>query len=193
MRIITKGATSQSIQFFVLDSTTGAAVPSLVYNSSGLVAYYIRNREAPVAITLATLANNNSAWSSGGFKEIHTTQSPGEYRLDVPDAAFATGVDSVSIVVFGVTGMDPVREEIQLSVIDLQNPASIFTTAMTESYAADGAAPTPAQLLFMLWSLLAESNVSGATLSAKKLDGSTVAMTFTLSDATNPVSITRAT
>lgn len=66
-------------------------------------------------------------------------------------------------------------------------------TALTEAYAADGAAATPAQLLYMIWALLAEKAVSGTTVTVKKLDGSTAAMTFTLNDGTNPTSITRAT
>lgn len=67
------------------------------------------------------------------------------------------------------------------------------TVAIAEDYAADGTAATPAQLLYMLWSLMAEKNISSTTLTAKKLDGSTTAMTFTLNDATSPTSITRAT
>ena len=66
------------------------------------------------------------------------------------------------------------------------------SAALTEGYATDGATATLPQLLYMIWSLLAEANVSGTTLTAKKLDGSTTAATFTLSDATNPTSITRA-
>ena len=65
-------------------------------------------------------------------------------------------------------------------------------TAVTESYATDGSAATLGQLAYMIWAFLAEKSVSSTTLTAKKLDGSTTAMTFTLSDATNPVSITRA-
>jgi len=67
------------------------------------------------------------------------------------------------------------------------------TTAMTESYAADGAAATPVQILHQLWALAAEKNISSTTLTAKKLDGSTTAMTFTLNDASTPTSITRTT
>lgn len=67
------------------------------------------------------------------------------------------------------------------------------TVAMTEGYAADGSTATPSQMFYMLWSLMAEKSISSTTLTAKKLDGSTSAMTFTLSDATSPVSITRAT
>jgi hypothetical protein len=67
------------------------------------------------------------------------------------------------------------------------------TTAMTEAYAADGSAPTPEQMRFMIWSALGEFAISGTTITAKKLDGSTTAMTFTLDDGTNPTSRTRAT
>ena len=66
-------------------------------------------------------------------------------------------------------------------------------TALTEAYASDGAAATPAQLLYMIWSLLAERSISTTTLTAKKLDGTTTAMTFTLDSATAPTSQTRAT
>ncbi len=68
-----------------------------------------------------------------------------------------------------------------------------WTTAMTESYAADGSAMTPAQALHMIWSLLAERSIASTTLTAKKLDGSTTAMTFTLDSATTPTTQTRAT
>lgn len=64
---------------------------------------------------------------------------------------------------------------------------------LTEAYAADGAAPTFVQFMYMIWALLAERSISSTTLTAKKLDGTTAAMTFTLDDATNPTSQTRAT
>lgn len=67
------------------------------------------------------------------------------------------------------------------------------TTAMTEAYAADGADPTPEQMRYMIWSALAEFAIAGTTITAKKLDGSATAMTFTLDDGTNPTSRTRAT
>ena len=69
---------------------------------------------------------------------------------------------------------------------------SMFTTALTESYAADGAAPTPAQALFLIQQMLTEFAISGTTLTMKKVDGSTTAATFTLDDAVNPTSLTRA-
>jgi hypothetical protein len=74
-----------------------------------------------------------------------------------------------------------------------QNATAVLTTAMTESYAADGAAPTLTQAVMLTQQMLTESSVASTTLTVKKVDGSTSAATFTLSDATAPTSITRTT
>jgi hypothetical protein len=74
----------------------------------------------------------------------------------------------------------------------IENRSVSLRTALTEAYASDGAAPTAEQFLFMIWAALQEFAISGTTLTAKKLDGSTAAMTWTLNDATNPTSRTRA-
>jgi hypothetical protein len=75
--------------------------------------------------------------------------------------------------------------EVQSEVTDA------LTTALTESYATDGATATAAELLYMIYSAVMEFSISGTTLTCKKLDGSTTAMTVTLNDATNPTSRTR--
>lgn len=67
------------------------------------------------------------------------------------------------------------------------------TVAMTEAYPADGAAMTPAQALYLLLSVCAEFSIAGTAITCKKLDGTTTAATYTLDDATNPTSRTRAT
>ena len=71
--------------------------------------------------------------------------------------------------------------------------SAIFTTAMTESYNVDGAAPTPAQALFVMMQGITEFGISGVTKTVKKLDGSTTAYTETLDISTTPTSITRTT
>ena len=63
---------------------------------------------------------------------------------------------------------------------------------LTESYASDGAAATPAQLLYMIYCCVGEFAIDGTTITGKKLDGSSTAMTWTISDASNPTSRTRA-
>lgn len=86
-----------------------------------------------------------------------------------------------------------VRSAVGLASANLDTQlAALFTTAMTESYAADGAAPTPAQALFLIQQRLTEFAISGTSITVKKLDGSTTAATLTLDDATAPTSSTRA-
>ncbi|RWO23363.1 hypothetical protein [Mesorhizobium sp.] len=116
MRTVKKGATGQSIYFDVLDSasSTGGRKTGLVFNTASLTAYYVRNQNTATSITLATLAAANTAWASGGFKEVDATNMPGIYRLDVPDAAFATGADSVAITIKGASGMVQASYDIQL-------------------------------------------------------------------------------
>jgi hypothetical protein len=67
------------------------------------------------------------------------------------------------------------------------------TTTLTESYAADGAAPTLSQAIYMIMQALTEFAIAGTTITVKKLDGSTTAATFTLDSSTTPTSRTRAT
>ena len=67
------------------------------------------------------------------------------------------------------------------------------SAALTEGYPADGATGTLAQILYEIKAFLGEKNISGTTVTTKKLDGSTTAATYTLDSATAPTTITRAT
>lgn len=71
--------------------------------------------------------------------------------------------------------------------------AALARSLAAESYASDGAVPTLSQILYMIWSAIADVSVAGVTLTTRKLDGSTAAMTFTLNDSVEPTSVTRAT
>src|ERR1035438_85825 len=106
------GSTSQSVNVFIQDSssTTGAGLSGLVYNSSGLTAYYTFTGAncTAVAISLVTLATVTTAWSSGGFIEIDSTHMKGWYRLDLPNAALASGKGpEVDLPLYGGTNMAP--------------------------------------------------------------------------------------
>jgi len=80
-----------------------------------------------------------------------------------------------------------------ISALNDISVSDLLTTQMTESYASDGTAPTLAQALFNLQQTLGDFSITGTTITVKKLDGSTTAMTYTLDDATTPTSRTRAT
>ena len=326
------GTTSYSTDFVLRSSVDGTEMTGKV--AADLTGSYWRQGGVRVAITLSDLAAVNSAYSSGGVKEVDGTNMKGTYRLDVPDAAFVTGADWVEVNIFATgsyvfkerfaletsvvttlaaikaktdqlafTVANKVDSTIQLAsdfaqaaadkvwasaartlssfgfnvslatsvwdevaashltagstgaklnsaaaaadpwsaalpgtyiagqagfilaglggdsakitaikaktdqltfttpnVVDASASggitvgaiaAAILQTALTEGYAADGAAPTLTQFLYMLWSATAEKSISGTAMTTKKVDGSTTAMGFLLNDATNPTSITR--
>jgi hypothetical protein len=70
--------------------------------------------------------------------------------------------------------------------------SDVLTTQMTESYAADGTAPTLAQAIFLSMQNLQDFSFAGTTQTVKRIDGSTTAATYTLDDAAAPTSKTRA-
>lgn len=112
---IKKATTDVTVYLFIQDSTvtTGAGKTGLVYNSASLVAYYVRPLGSAAAITLAT-QTVTGAHSDGGFVEVDAANMPGVYRLDLPDAVCATGVDSVVAMLKGATAMAPLILELQL-------------------------------------------------------------------------------
>ena len=81
----------------------------------------------------------------------------------------------------------------QITALNDITVSDILTTQMTESYSADGIAPTLAQGVFLVMQNLQDFSFSGTTQTVKQLDGSTTAATYTLDDATAPTSKTRAT
>lgn len=71
---------------------------------------------------------------------------------------------------------------------------ALFTVpVLPEAYPALGANPTPATALLAILQLLSEVSIVGTTLSIKSLNASGTVMTYTLNNAANPTSRTRAT
>lgn len=106
---VIKGAADKSVRLQIVDSTDGTPETGVVFNSAGIDLWYRRQGGAVVSITEATLAALTTAHTDGGFLHI----SNGLYRLDLPDAAFASGADYVE---FGgtVTGMIVIPGMVQL-------------------------------------------------------------------------------
>jgi hypothetical protein len=123
---IAPGSTSQSIELYL--GATG-----LAFNTSGLKAYFVRNRSTPVEIIL--VAATTSTWVSGGFAEISSTFTPGLYRLDLPDATVAAGADDVTVVVRGASGTNGAVMTIKLS-------SGGLTAAQTAAAVLDAVAST---------------------------------------------------
>lgn len=93
------------------------------------------------------------------------------------------GVENLDVAV----GDAATPAEVNAEVVDV-----LRTDTIPDSYASDGSQPTMAQALLAVLQFLTEKSVTGTTLTVKKPDGSTAAMTFTLNDASNPSAITRA-
>ena len=171
---IAPGSTSQSIELYL--GATG-----LTYQTSGLRAYYVRNRSTPVQITLVN-QTNNGAWNSGGFAEIDAVNMPGIYRLDVPNAAFASGSSDVTINVRGAAGTNGAVLTVNLAYtqIDMTQSVPTSNTAHTVGDALNAARAYG----FGKWV------ISGTTLSLYASDNTTVIKTFTLDSGSYPTSRT---
>ena len=109
MRQIQKGSVDRSVDLYIIDSTDGTPEVGVLWNTAGIDLKYRRDLSAVVSVTEATLAALTTAHTDGGFLEIGN----GVYRFDLPDAAWATGADHVTI--FGtVTGMIVLPVTVQL-------------------------------------------------------------------------------
>jgi len=130
-RSIKAGTTSQREYVFVNDSasTTGAGKTGIAYNAAGIKAYYVRPGGSATAITLAT-QTVTGAFSSGGWVEVDSTNMPGVYRFDVPDAVFAAGAEKAIVMVSGASGMAPVVMEYDLTAYDPYDTVRLGLTAI---------------------------------------------------------------
>ena len=109
------GKTSQSVNITFLDEINQAEKTGLTFESAGLAINYSRAGSGRIAVTPVTLAAVDSAYSSGGFKEIDAVNMKGVYRFDIPNAALAAGTSSVKFT-FAVTGC--LIAEVNISLLD---------------------------------------------------------------------------
>ena len=147
--IFTKGATSQSIELYIVDSTDGTPETGVLWNTAGIDLKYRRKDAVVVSITEAALTTPllTDTWETGGFLEIGN----GVYRLDLPDAALASAAGIDRVVVFGtVTGMVVLPVTIHLTAFDLSTASAAqtadnetrLTTIETDTNEIQGKLPT---------------------------------------------------
>jgi hypothetical protein len=183
--------------------TTGLG--SYPAGSAGLVLNTIATNAARIPSAPATTANcltavqvENAVWDAA--RSGHTAS--GSYGQGVASVQGAVVGAVGSVATGGITSNSFASGAINATVLatdavgasQLATAAvnKIWTTQMTESYAADGTAMTPAQAFFQLWSLMSEPNIGGTVVTCKKLDGTTTSMTFNLNSSTAPTTQTRA-
>ena len=128
--------------------------------------------------TAAILIDTNELqadWANGGRLDLILDARMAEASYTAPDNA-------------GIT-----QTQADIAALNDLSFADVWTGTLTESYAANTAALTPAQAFHMIWADLRSPKQTGTTWSDYRLDNTTVTMTFTLDDATTPTSKTRAT
>lgn len=110
-----KAGSTNVTRYVQLVTTAGAPATGLTITDLDL--QYTRRGAAPSTKADATaLAAADSAHTDNAMFEVDATNSPGLYRVDWPDAAFAEGVGDVQLVVKG-TGIQPAVEEVQIEAL----------------------------------------------------------------------------
>jgi hypothetical protein len=128
--VVKKGTTNFSVELYIIDNTDGTPELGVVFDTSGIDLNYRREGSALVTVTEATLAALTTAHSDGGFKEIGN----GRYRFDLPDAAFATGKQNVTIG-GTITGMIVMPVLCQLVDYDPEDSVRLGLTALPNAAA----------------------------------------------------------
>jgi hypothetical protein len=128
--LIKAGTTDVSVVIRIIDSADGTPETGVLFNTSGIDLEYRREGAASTDITEATLAALTTAHTDGGFLHIGN----GYYRLDLPDAACASGVTGV-LVHGTVTGMVVIGCYIQLVAFDPFDTVRLGLTAMPNAAA----------------------------------------------------------
>lgn len=108
---IIKDSTDKSVTIRIIDNNDAKGTPeeAVEHDTSGIALWYRRDGAAKTTITPASLAALTTSHTDGGIEHI----DDGYYRLDVPDAAFATGVDKV-VIGGTVTGMVVIGASVEL-------------------------------------------------------------------------------
>ena len=123
MFFVTAGATDQTIDIFLQDSSsaTGGGLTGLTNASSGLTCYF--RKGATGTVTQLTLASQTvgGAHTDGGFVELDSTNAPGTYRLDLSDA-MVSAEGTLTIYLHGATNL-------------LQTPIRVHVASATRGYA----------------------------------------------------------
>lgn len=131
------GTTDVSVIIRIIDSGDGTPETGVEHNTSGIDLEYRREGAASTDITEAALSALTDAHSDGGIEHIGN----GYYRLDLPDAACASG--ATGVLVHGtITGMIVIGTYIELVAYDPYDAVRLGLTALPNA-AADAAGGLP--------------------------------------------------
>lgn len=184
---LVSGRIDASVGAMAANVVTASAIATDAIGAAELAADAVTEIQSGLATAASIAALNNISQA-----DVRTAVGLASANLDTQLDALPTNAELA-------TALASADDAVIAAIAALNNLSSsaaataVLTTAMTESYAADGAAPTLAQAIYMIQQRLTEFVISGTTISIKKLDGTTEAATLTLDSATDPTSTTRAT
>lgn len=182
---------TDGIDFDAVTGINGFSVDLSDNTDSG---FYAAGATYSIVISTIMIDSQTVSFVVGTFRIVAAENTAGTPAADAVriGGTSQTGADLGAINVSNLntlSGHDP-GATIGTSTLTLAN---ITTTALTEDYSTKNGTVTLTQAVYEILSLLQEKSASGTTLTAKKRDGSTTAMTFTADSSTAPSSLTRAT
>jgi hypothetical protein len=97
MSDVKQGTTGRSEYFNLLEKTAGTAKTGITI--AQLLIGYTRQGQGPITAAASALPNTSAAYSSGGAIEVDSTNLPGLYRADVPNAAYSANASVNGVIV----------------------------------------------------------------------------------------------
>lgn len=137
--IVKKGSVDVITYFNLVDSAAGT--PETGLTITNIDATYTRAQAAAVKNDLTALAATTTAHTDNKGIEVDATNAPGLYRVDFPDAAFATGADRVILTVT-CSGCAPAHLIVELVNYDPTDAVRLGLTSLPNA-AADAAGGLP--------------------------------------------------
>lgn len=104
---------SSDITIYVALASSDDGTPKTGLTITAIDATYTRNRSAAVKNDLTALTGVTDAHTDNKGIEVDSTNAPGIYRIDFPDAAFASGADKV-VLTITCSGVVPVHMLVEL-------------------------------------------------------------------------------
>lgn len=118
------GSTDVTVYLVAYTASTGAVKTDITNATSGLTLAYVRNRGANTTFAAASQTANGTH-TDGGIVHL----AGGLYRVDIPDAAVASGADFVIVTAYGVA--DCVFTSAQIDIMGA-NPRSALVDVNIE-------------------------------------------------------------
>lgn len=135
------------------------------------------------------LSGHTTAGSAG--KSLADTEADATAILEDTGTTLDGKINTIDGIVDSILVDTGTTLDGKIDALNDLSVADILTTQMTESYAANGTAPTLAQAVFAMHQFLMHKGISSTTVTIKQLDNSTTAFTAALDDDTTPTAISR--